>query len=130
MIFPNMAKIKSYSEGLRNIYEYIDIKNIIKKLQGVDKLKLILLDKNQRIAFEMLPKPGVGNKRGHHNSSVLTMESIFKSRDSIFFKEKQLPSTLLDGNSINNRIYRLLDPEIKRQMEHGKKTKKIFFKPK
>lgn len=127
MVFPNLAKMKVYSEAFKNLYEYIDIKNIIRKLQDIDKLKMVLLDEKQRNAFEMLPKPGIGKKKIRNSS--LTMESIVRSRQTIFSKEKQNVSELLDGNPVNRRIYELLDPNLKGNLPGeilGKENKKIF----
>ena len=39
------------------------IENIIRRLQDVDKLKIVLFDKSQRKMFEQLPKPGIAKKQ-------------------------------------------------------------------
>lgn len=132
MIFPSLTRGKIYSEAFHNLYEYLDIKNIVKKLQDIDKLKMILFDEKQRNAFESLPKPGVGKKKNYH--STLTMENIVKPRNTISPDQLKF-SYLLDGNPINLRIYDLLDPKLKRDPpqeaeDYKRKTKKIFFQKK
>lgn len=37
---------------------YLDIGSIIKKLQDVDKFKILLMNQTQRSLFELIPKPG------------------------------------------------------------------------
>lgn len=45
-------KNSSYKQALDNVMEYIDIKHIIKRLQDIDKLKLVLFDEKQREVFD------------------------------------------------------------------------------
>ena len=55
---------KAYDDALNEIHGYLDINQLITKLQDVDKLKMILLDANQRFVFDNLPKPGIeGNSK-------------------------------------------------------------------
>ena len=44
-------------EGRKRIDERLDIFNMMKKLREIDKLKALLLDKEQLILFDNLPKP-------------------------------------------------------------------------
>ena len=44
-------------EGLKKIDEKLDIIYIINKLMEIDKLKLLLLNKEELHLFEFLPKP-------------------------------------------------------------------------
>lgn len=101
---------------MQNVNEYIDIENIIKRLQDVDKLKMVLLDENQRKVFELLPKPGFGGDGKQLNSSVHTLESITFER-----KHKRFPKHSLrflpPNNPINGRIIQMLEPEVKIQIE-------------
>lgn len=66
---------KIYSMALDNLHEYLDISKIIKRLQDIDKLKLILFNDYQRELFESIPKP-----------TFLTEFGDFK------FLKKKLPS--------------------------------------
>ena len=49
-------------EGMRRINERLDIFNMFKKLREIDKLKLLLLDKEQLVLFNGLPKPHLMHK--------------------------------------------------------------------
>ena len=101
---------------MQNVNEYIDIENIIKRLQDVDKLKMVLLDENQRKVFELLPKPGFVGDDKQLTSSVHTLESITLER-----KKKRFPKHSLKflpaNNPINGRIMQMLEPEVKIQIE-------------
>lgn len=126
MFFASLMKGSVYSEAKSFLFEYLDIKNIVKRLQDIDKLKLILLTNHQRAAFEMLPKPEIGNhaeKRG-----TLRMDLMTISRKSKQKKEETI-HTLEDwGNDdpISKRIYELLDQNIKQDLDEMSK-KKIFI---
>ena len=58
-LFPSKEVRMFYQKGSKYLYEYIDIRKIIKRLQDLDKLKMILLTEDQRKLFEYIPKPDV-----------------------------------------------------------------------
>lgn len=115
LLCPRIMGRKAYDDALNEIYEYLDINSLITKLQDVDKLKMILLDANQRFVFDNLPKPGIeGNSKTNSN---LTMYSIKKTK----FKENQKPGNyafLLNGDPVNARILDLLDRQIKEELKN------------
>lgn len=121
LIFPSLSNNKGYSKALKNLYEYMDLKNIIKRLQDIDKLKMLLLDENQRRIFEILPKPGIAGKI-KQKSSIWTIEKIHESKN--FIKNKDFTKNnlkfLLNGDMLNKRMLNMLDP----------KTKEEFISPK
>lgn len=51
--------------------EYIDLRKLIKKMQDIDKLKLILLTKSQRFFFDMIPKPQLNEEIEGNNRNKL-----------------------------------------------------------
>lgn len=57
MICPTFYKNTGYYESLKNIQEYLDIRNIIRRFQEIDKLKLLLFDEKELQEFDNLPKP-------------------------------------------------------------------------
>ena len=121
---PNLIKQKVYDDAFRNLYEYMDIKNIIKRLQDIDKMKLILFDEKQRKLFEILPKPGItGNLR--KKTTYLTMDSLVESKNS---KEKESFHKfgfLLNGDPVNKRMLDMIDPVIKNELD--KKEESLFI---
>lgn len=130
ILCPKLTKQKIYEEALNNLYEYMDINHIITRLQDVDKLKLVLLDDNQRQVFDNLPKPGVGNTTASQN--FLTMECINKTKKNNKYRRKSRKkfAFLFNGDPVNNRIFEMMDPKIKielKQMIHGMKIHFIFI---
>ena len=85
------------------------IENIIRRLQDVDKLKIVLFDKSQRKMFEQLPKPGIAKK-----------QSIF-SEEFHFMVESDSPKS--DQNETNlehfkqQNVHQENDPLNKRLFE-------------
>ena len=61
-MFPSKELRAFYKNGSKHLHEYLDIRKIIKRLQDLDKLKMILLNEEQRRLFEYLPKPDVVDK--------------------------------------------------------------------
>ena len=102
----------------------MDIKNIIKRLQDIDKFKLVLFNDHQRRLFETLPKPGIGSSS--IKSPLLTMASIIKNKKP---KNSNFGSMLMNDNSWNKRLVDLLDPKMKGElMKKRDKKKKDFMK--
>lgn len=101
------------------IAQYLDVKNLIRRLQEIDKLKLILLTKNQRKLFEMIPKL----KQSHLNQTIT---------ESTFLRKKNRNFTgdigEIDGQeNITKNILELLEStrskaNINCQTQLGKKS--------
>ena len=117
-ICPRFTKHEVYGEALKNHYEYMDVHNIIKRLQDIDKLKLVLFDENQRRLFETLPKPGILGKSKMSYPKKMRLESIVglktaRVRKSSINKYK----FLLNGDPLNSRILDLISPNFKKEVE-------------
>lgn len=112
---------RSYSQALFHLNEYIDISNVIKRLQDIDKLKQILLTENQRKLFECIPKPVVTSDKAKQNfKKRLTLESLVLNHRPKYKKGTRLPETLTKvdkNNPVTNKILEMLDPELKVEME-------------
>lgn len=72
----------------RHIYEYIDIKNLIKRLQEIENIKNILFDNEQIKLFKMIPKPDLSqakkikiNKNGKKETLIEIMKNIHQTPD-------------------------------------------------
>lgn len=93
---------------MKSINEYMDLDRIIKRLQDVDKLKLLLLDENQLKVFEMLPKPGIQGKRKLQNIKSFTLEAMISSMKET---NKIIDySFLLNGDKVNKKMLELMGP--------------------
>jgi len=68
------------NKGMKNIEERLDIFNIMKKFREIDKLKALLLEDDQLILFNGLPKPEVKSE-----DDLLTVYNVTKVlKDSKF----------------------------------------------
>lgn len=63
---PSFCSLSSKEKSLKNVLDLyekeIDLLNIIEKLQEIDKLKDILLSKEQKLMFESMQKPTIMSK--------------------------------------------------------------------
>ena len=85
-MFPSLFKKSEYTQAINNAFEYLNVKTLIRRLQDIDKLKLVLFDEEQRKLFEAIPKPGItGNHKFYSN--FLTLESIKPSKRKSEVKE-------------------------------------------
>jgi len=102
----------------------MDVKNIIKRMQDIDKLKLVLFDDNQRKVFEVLPKPGIMFEKKRVRSSILTVEQI-KNWKTIRYNPKscQRLEFLLNGDPMNNRMLQMIEANFNFEIGAVKKGK-------
>jgi len=124
LMFPSVAKEKVYNKALKNLYEYMGVENIIKRLQDIDKMKLVMFDNEQRRVFEILPKPGIGGSKQFGLKASLTMESILNSKINKYRRQscKKL-GFLLNGDPMNKRMLEMLDANVKIELEQIKEMK-------
>lgn len=89
----------------------MDISNIIKRLQDVDKLKMVLLDENQRKIFECIPKPGIvgKSKKKMKLSRYWTLDIIRKLKKSSSIQQIIKKYDVDQKNPIKKRILEILD---------------------
>ena len=124
------SKSKAYTKAINNVYEYLDIKNIIKRLQDVDKLKLILLNDEQRHLFELISRPGVtghkSSRETNKNASSVMLESISERKISkILNKDRRVIKMPVDSDNISQKIIQLLDKGL--LLEMRKNTENLNF---
>ena len=130
-LFPSKDVRMFYEKGAKHLHEYLDIRKIIKRLQDLDKLKIILLNEDQRTVFEHIPKPDIVDFKNR-----ISMNSInkFKTRDKMRKETKNLGSTIKclaeDKNPISNRILECLDGRLNAQNEDLDKNGNYFHEKK
>lgn len=126
LVCPTITQNLVYKKALKNISEYIGIENIIKRLQDIDKLKLILFNKEQRIFFEQLPKPGIAKNLDNKDFSY-TIDSIIKSKRNQYSNDhepfKQLKLSL-ENDPLNKRLFDLMETR-KSLIKNNPKSKRI-----
>ena len=117
--------------AIKYIYEFLDIQHIIARLQDVDKLKAVLLDKKQRKIFDTIPKQSIRNKPKTKKSFTFSVVDMAKSN------KKNIPWNLksekykfiFNDDPVNQRLVQLMDPNTKRQLKNQKadETGSFFF---
>lgn len=89
----------------------MDIKNIINRLQDIDKLKLVVFSENQRVLFDSVPKPAAMGKL-RRNLAKPSLE-LFKKRPSL--KKNEIKEVLAEEDIFTKRILNLIDPSLCRE---------------
>ena len=74
--------------------DYIDIEKIIKKIQEIDKLKLILLTEPQRFLFDLVPKPVVSEGE-MEAKNVRAKQELSDNYEKILKRPDELEKRLL-----------------------------------
>ena len=114
-LFPSKEVRMFYQKGSNNLHEYLDIRKIIKRLQDIDKLKIILLNENQRNLFERIPNPEVV-----FLTKKPSVENKNKRKISKKILAKYLPNNLKmpeDNDPINKRILECINPTMNNNIE-------------
>ena len=112
------------------LFEFIDLKKIIVKLEEIEKLKLILLDEHQRLLFELVKKPLIGlevEKKGFRLSKTTSKRNMDSKVTMIYTNMKE------KNSEINKRLIDLFDNmdnnNLQRESETNmKETTSIFDK--
>lgn len=107
------------------LYEYIDLKKIINRLQDVDKLKSILFNDSQKFFFDMIPKPHLGDNNDTHlkfKAHHIRKCKLKVSQDKTILEHYQ---KLHENSSyIDQKIVSLIDDATKYKINiHAKKGK-------
>ena len=119
-----------YQKGAKHLYEYMDIRKIIKRLQDLDKLKIILLTKDQRKLFEYIPKPDViDSKHLFSLESITHYKNRAKTRNSTLDVAHVIKRVAENNDPINKRILECLDPKIKNDNMEIEGFYRIFLLP-
>ena len=116
-------KLKRFEKAISAIQEKLDISYILKKFYELDKLKMLILDKDQYHLFEYLPKPMILKSAkidlGDKNFTFISYETskdvlgkIKKMYNAYNNIKKKGELTLLD-----NQLIDMLDDQVKEIME-------------
>ena len=99
----------------------MNINNIIKRFQDIDRLKLILLNDNQRKLFEYIPKPMISkNSINYSKNFTLNLNHKKKSISHRINSDIGLSTGLNtsteiqdnNNNSITRKILQMIDPKV------------------
>ena len=85
------TKIKQKNKGFTTIFSHLDINFVLKKFLEIDKLKNLLLNKDQLLLFEYLPKPIIlKNLRINLSYAGLSTTTAQEKKESIKKKSIQV----------------------------------------
>lgn len=101
------------------LYEYIDLKKIISRLQDVDKLKNILFNDPQKFFFDLIPKPEIVEGPENHKRSIFGVNQIVKHKLKATSNEilrNNFKNLKTSTNPIDKKIFLLLDESIQRKL--------------
>lgn len=124
-----------YLKALKHVDEYMGIENIIKRLQDIDKLKMILFNMEQRKVFEFLPKPGI-TKQNSTDDSRFTLDSIVRSKkfsdplNPIQIQSCKSPKRRIlndENDSINQRLFGLMESSTQKLTQARKEKSRYKF---
>ncbi|EAR89142.3 transmembrane protein, putative (macronuclear) [Tetrahymena thermophila SB210] len=123
-----------YDQSIKQLYHYIDIQLIINKLIEFDKLKRIVLDDDQLLLFEYLPKPSIcysfkGNSVEFHDNQSFTISK--KSKNELDNIQKAIQSFKNVQNKPlkdqkDARIIKYLDLTYKQIFEEQQQQSQIY----
>lgn len=113
---------------MKYIYEYLDIRYIIARLQDIDKLKAVLLDKKQRKIFDSTPKLAIRGKSKLKKREALSIEDMAKSREKTIWRTKtQKYQFVFNEDPVNKRLLQMMDPEIKLLLQLNKNQPSFYL---
>ncbi|CAD8160951.1 unnamed protein product [Paramecium octaurelia] len=125
------GKYKQLNYSISKLDKCLDILFIIDKLQEIDKLKMILLSKEQVQLFEFLPKPLITldptNQQYGENQQYSSLLKPFKGLKEKSLEAQQVLDQLLENldDPITNKLISLMDPNLIKllQIQHELKKK-------
>jgi hypothetical protein len=103
-------KAKVYSFSRNYVIERLDVIYYLKIINRVEKMKSIIFNSAQVLAFDYLKKPNLYNDEEREMSNI----HLESDKELNAFKIVQYFKTnLADGNPLDLRMYDLLDPKLK-----------------
>ena len=109
-------KIGLLREGMRRIDERLDIFNMFKKFREIDKLKLLLLESDQLVLFNGLPKPVLVHKGSDE----------VNRRNSMSFSHAQLREAKFVNEDRMNKLMVMSYLRLKDKTENTAVEKKLL----
>ena len=102
---------------------------MIRRFQDIDKLKLILLNDNQRKLFEHIPKLKISKNSRNTGKSTFTLNMI-KSRKNIFpnMSHREITENLQleENNPITRSILDMIDPNLMDEIKSSNNGSSIY----
>lgn len=128
------TKVQQKNKGVTTIFSHLDINYVLKKFLEIDKLKTLLLNKDQILLFEYLPKPiilknlliDLDYKVLSHTTSDINTTKKLGIEEELISKIKNVQraytniSTKAQMTSIDLKLIDMLDENMKHILKHDK----------
>eukprot|EP01017_Pseudomicrothorax_dubius_P029191 TRINITY_DN3521_c0_g1_i5.p1 TRINITY_DN3521_c0_g1~~TRINITY_DN3521_c0_g1_i5.p1 ORF type:complete len:242 (-),score=49.24 TRINITY_DN3521_c0_g1_i5:105-830(-) len=128
-ILPCLDKVKKslFDRAKEKVNNYLDIRFIIEKLQEIDKMKQILLTREQMLMMKFIPKPEITeyiNSRVHayeiqENEYDKPLQWITEEKTDEIIKSYQRIRQEINTDQVNKRLLEILDPELKEMLNES-----------
>ena len=130
--------MKQRESAMENIFEYLDISYVLKKVLEIEKLKILLLNEDQYHLFELMPKPLVrkngtiqlnSNKIKLKNSEILSPKDIIANNKDHIWQAQMIRDAYdninhkKEKNEVDERLLRLIDEDLKNFFKETLKNK-------
>ena len=134
------CEMRQRESAMENIFEYLDISYVLKKVLEIEKLKILLLNEDQYHLFELMPKPLVrkngtiqlnSNKIKLKNSEILSPNDILANNKDHIWHAQMIRDAYdninhkKEKNEVDERLLRLIDEDLKNFFKDTLKTKII-----
>ena len=123
----NSFRERLFLKGQSLVYQEIDILQIMRKIQEIEKLKYILLNKSQLCLFDLLEKPIVSISRRAEITEEEASPRYLGGSSLKQLREKKIKESFLEilksdnKSETDTKILELLDKETKEFLGGGKK---------
>ncbi|EAR86454.1 transmembrane protein, putative (macronuclear) [Tetrahymena thermophila SB210] len=135
------AKSQMISYGMQKLDYHLDINTIITKLLELEKLKRLLLDRDQIKLFEFIPKPIIHEEQfdrdtmtgitEHQSFAISNTGILYEDKRNVAQKAKDAEEAYhritnqnkLSDLPINRKLLQLIDPRISSQFQQNIFTK-------
>lgn len=120
-------KMKALKTATNKIKKDLDIMNIMQKFQEIDKLKLLLLNRQQLMLFDLIAKPEIfldeNEKQEEEDAGLIISKNLMGLRDGtnqnfldlvVYYNQIKNKE---GGDDLEGRLVRLIDEDMKNYFE-------------
>eukprot|EP01017_Pseudomicrothorax_dubius_P029192 TRINITY_DN3521_c0_g2_i1.p1 TRINITY_DN3521_c0_g2~~TRINITY_DN3521_c0_g2_i1.p1 ORF type:complete len:570 (-),score=80.85 TRINITY_DN3521_c0_g2_i1:60-1769(-) len=123
----NRVKRSLFTRAKEKVNNYMDIRFIIEKLQEIDKLKQILLTKEQMLMMKFIPKPEITERVTsraiaydiQENEYDKPLQWITEEKTDQIIKSYQRIRQEITTDQVNKRLLEIIDPELKEMLDES-----------
>ena len=105
-----------YFKSKKLLYEYTDLKSIIRRLQDIDKMKAILFTKDQKNLFDLIPKPEIDETNIGTQNKSFGIENIIKNTKKSLKEKSSMRTFNSNLSEVDKKIIELMDESMLRKL--------------